>query len=289
MFFRLLNDKRILTIQRYSDEKGNYAYKLCIYSTINGDVCDINIDIEEIKNIFITDDENVIFQTIKYEKYFLKIIKIKKYNIEEIWKLKYGAYGTQLQKLLNNNFLIGYNLYIYERDKLTCVKNLENIYENAGIGTTLQINENEIVIYCQQSGKLFGEYDALLLFDLETDKKINTLKLGDATREHKMFFAGGDNLLVDRGNIYGCKILLVDIKNMTIKNEFDYMLILKNCFSLNEKLFIYNSGGSLTLFEFEDSKTLVLKEEVEMGCLFTCKYPGNKLITCDDGVIAIYG
>ena len=50
MFFRLLNDKRILTIQRYSDEKGNYAYKLCIYSTINGDVCDINIDIEEIKN-----------------------------------------------------------------------------------------------------------------------------------------------------------------------------------------------------------------------------------------------
>ena len=76
---------------------------------------------------------------------------------------------------------------------------------------------------------------------------------------------------------------------MTIKNEFDYMLSLKYCFSLNEKLFIYNSGGSLTLFEFEDSKTLVLKEKVEMDCLFTCKYPGNKLITCGNGVIAIYG
>ena len=79
----VLKDRRILTIQEYFNERGKKFQKLCVYSTKNGFLCDINIDIEDCNSIFQMDDENVIICG-----YINKLLKIKNNNIEEITSIK---------------------------------------------------------------------------------------------------------------------------------------------------------------------------------------------------------
>ena len=88
----ILNDRRILTHQKYYNENG-LSYKLCVYSAENGFICDINIDFEDIYNFYQMDDGNIIIGICDPSSYEFKfnadkyqIIKIKKNSIEEIWK-----------------------------------------------------------------------------------------------------------------------------------------------------------------------------------------------------------
>ena len=303
----VLNDRRILTIQKYNNEEGKKLFKLCVYFIRNEFICDINIDFKVITDIFKMDDGNVVLHT---QEYYIKIIKVKKHSIEEIWKLDKEI--AEIGRLLNNNKFLFYikedtgeriqsswfikdktlikyewnhYIYLYEKGQFICEKNINGLYENEGVENVCQINENEFALLACQKGKLYGENDVLIFYDINTNKKIKTIKIGKIEFEHRMLFAGGDNLIVEREQ----KIILVDVKNRSIKNEFNYEIDCKRCICLNEKIFLYYPGGSLSLYEIENSKTIILKEEKKLDCVFTLKYPGNKLITYYNKKFTIYG
>ena len=42
----------ILTSQEYLNEKGETNFKLCVYLTNNGFVCDINVEYSKVNNFF---------------------------------------------------------------------------------------------------------------------------------------------------------------------------------------------------------------------------------------------
>ena len=104
-----------------------------------------------------------------------------------------------------------------------------------------------------------------------------------------MFYIGGDDLILQRDSISGPKFILVDTKNRSIKNEFNYEINVNNCIYLNKKLFLSNYNGDLLLFEFENSKSIILKEKREMHCIIVLKYPRNKIITINEQKVSIYG
>ena len=78
---------------------------MCVYSILNEFVCDINIDIENIIHVFNMDDGNVILYT---NSNLIKIIKVRKNDIEEILKIEEIK---EIKRLLNNYF------YIYKMEE----------------------------------------------------------------------------------------------------------------------------------------------------------------------------
>ena len=55
------------------DEKGETNYKLCVYSTNNGFICDINIEYTNVNSFFQMEDGNVIINGCG-----IRIVKVKK-------------------------------------------------------------------------------------------------------------------------------------------------------------------------------------------------------------------
>ena len=49
-----------MTIQKYYDENGKDLFKLIVYSLKNTFICDINIEFNEVKSLYLMDDGNVI-------------------------------------------------------------------------------------------------------------------------------------------------------------------------------------------------------------------------------------
>ena len=49
-----------MTIQKYYDENGKDLFKLIVYSLKNAFICDINIEFNEVKSLYLMDDGNVI-------------------------------------------------------------------------------------------------------------------------------------------------------------------------------------------------------------------------------------
>ena len=189
--FLVLNDRRILTIQRYRNEDGDKFYKLCVYSITKGYDCDINIDFEDIKDMSKMEDGNILFYTWKN---IIKIIKIKKDEIEEIFRFKEEIYD--IQRLIGNRFLVnkkeetGKKLYLfngkevpeyvwnhyfflYDKGQFKCEKNLKEMYKNEGIQNVCQINENEYVLYMRQKGKIYGENDFIAFYDINANSITN--------------------------------------------------------------------------------------------------------------------
>ena len=309
----VLNDGRILTIQRYSNESGKKLYKLCVYSIINEFICDINIDIEKVKNIFRMEDGNVAIYT---DNNFIKIIKVKKNNMEEIFKLE----GMDEMKSLSNDYfyvyqkedtgeriqsawflkgkelpryVYNYYIYLYEKEQFKKYINITDIYEKENVINICQINNNEFVLFTRQKIKILGKYDFLLYYDAKNNKILKKIKIGKKDEHYwdktNMYYHGNDNLILERDSISGPKFLLVDIKKGDIKNEFHFEIDVRNCIYLNEKIFLSNYYGELYLCEFENSKTISLKEKKNMHCIIALKYFGNKIIACGEKKITLFG
>jgi len=311
----VLNDGRILTIQKYCNEEGKKLYKLCVYSILNEFVCDINIDIENINDIFKMDDGNVILYT---NSNLIKIIKVRKNDIEEILKIEEIK---EIKRLLNNYFYIykmeeteekiqsaffakgksltvyehKYYIYLYTNGQFINDKNITEIVKKTSLNLNniCQTNENELVIFSREKTKLFGDYDYLLFYNTKNNEILKKLKIGKKNEyfwdKNDMFYIGGDDLILQRDSISGPKFILVDTKNRNIKNEFNYEISVNNCIYLNEKLFLSNYYGDLILFEFENSKSIILKEKRELHCILALKYPGNRIITTNEQKISLYG
>ena len=293
-----LNDGRILTIQSYRDEAGHSFYKLCVYSITDGFICDLNIDFEkEIEAIYQMKDGNLIvfFRNIK-------IIKINKSNIEDVWN--FNDKSIYMKKLSKDKFFIKiyadpehtnffnedsakyrYELYKYDKSQLILYKDIDHLYEKEHAVTVCQINDNEYVFYTIEKNSSLGTNQFLIFYDIENDKIIKKLKVGDGDNGFDMLPISKDNLIISGDS----SIILVDIKNRTIRNNYNFNISVEDIIYLNEKVFLYYNRGFLYQYEFENINTIKLKEKKEIESTLISKYPKNKLIVCYNKNITIYG
>ena len=214
-----LQDGRILTTQSYeiNNEK---KYKACIYN-IDYDfvICDICIDIDS--GYIIQMEDNYIINKLdkfanKLDDDKIKVIKIKKYTMEEIQSIKSFAYD--IYKLSNNKILIydfhEYMIYLFQNGKLVFDKKI-TIGNNITLYNALEINEDEIVIYCTKSG-LIGDSFFLIFYDIKNINEKKSLKLGNSSSFTT------DIRLINQNHFiiaFGSKIFVIDIKNRKIIHE----------------------------------------------------------------------
>ena len=302
-----LNDGRILTIQSIHDDDGEDQYKLYVYSIKkNRFECDINIDFEKNIDLLQMNDGNILI--IFYDQ--IKVVKINKNSIEEISFEKKKS--SEIKKLLNENLLIkaladkqppqkaggffanilykpAYDKYLYknEKGKLICYKNLNQLYNNENIIDFCQITDDEYIFTTVKKGLVYGKNNYLSFYDMKGNKKIKTLKLGDAEKSYKnLFLLNKDNIIVSGNN----SIILVGIKNKAIIKIFNYYIYLDDCISLNENSFLFLDNHLLNLYVFEEPNNIRLKEEKKINNSKVLKLRGDKLI-CHNyrNKILIYG
>ena len=287
----LLNDKGILTSQSYENDEGFDENKLCVYSIKKGFVCDINVDYSEEndtpREFILMNDGRVIIKC----KHEIIIIKITKNNIEETWKLDNGEYSIKACKLLKENFLIKMHskrsLYKYENDKLISYKELDTLYKTEDVNDLCQITENEYVLFIRKKGVL-GENCSIIFYDMQNDKKIKTVKVGKGDKYYGQMILINDTNLIIQGEEF---IVLVDIQKQVVIKEYNFDFYLSDIFLLNKRQFLHYRQSKLTLYEFDGTNELKLKEQKKMEIDSIIKYPGNKLITIDsdENKISIYG
>ena len=303
----ILKDGRILTLQDFYDEEGNIIYKLGVYSLKKGFSCDINMDYEYINEWFQVDDGNIIMALGSSKDSEISVVKIKTNKIEKIWTFENEVHN--IKKLLNNNFLLNINLsektiktgffeglkvhnreetiHKYEDGKLILFKSVEKFKKDKEVTNFCQIRDNEYVYYVKLKGKVYGKNDFLIFFDMQNESVIKKLKVGSGENNSDMLLINKDNLLIDgRDGI----IKLIDVKNRLVKNKYTF-----NIYIDNEYIIILNETKFLSLkryisqYEFEESDTMVLKEEIKIRQSLISKYPGNRLIIYYDKNITIYG
>ena len=206
-----LQDGRILTEQRY-ELNNEEKYKVCIYNIDYDFVfCEFCMDMEY--GEIIQMENNNIINHLDHE---IKVIKIKKYTLEEMQSIKTSIF--YLYKLSNNKILIDdlheFMLYLFQNDKLVFNKKI-TIGNNISVDNALEINEDEIVFYCRKDG-LISESYFLLFYDIKNNNEKKSLKLGGESHstDIRLF---NENLFIIAFN---SKILTIDIKNRKIINEY---------------------------------------------------------------------
>ena len=190
-------------------------------------------------------------------------------------------------------------LYKYDNNQLIFYKNIDEFYKSQkDISNCIQINENEYAFYTLEKGKVFGESDFILFYNIETDKIIEKLKVGKGENNHEMTLLNKDNLIISGNGT----IILIDIKDRKIINEFkfDDYLYFDDLLLLNEKIFLYyvyfkkRNTTVLYQYEFENLKNIKLKEKKEIEEFnlndgLIAKYQKNKIIIINSNLISIYG
>ena len=231
-----LQDGRILTMQGYeiNNEK---KYKACIYN-IDYDfvICDICMDIDY-GYIIQMEDNNIIKYTSMENE--IKVIKIKKYSMEEIQSIK--TYFSYVYKLSNNKILIIHGdenlLYLFQNGKLVFDKKI-TIGNNISANDALEINEDEIVFYCDKKG-LIGESRFLLFYDIKNNNEKKSLKIGNYytadTYDIRLINQNYFIIAFDR------KIFAIDIKNRKIIHERKIGDSIIYLFQIDKKYILVNN------------------------------------------------
>lgn len=289
----ILNDGRILTSETHVNEekKENEYYKLCVYSVNDDFKCDISIDYEYVAYFFQMNDGNVIIITLSVD---IKIVKIKENTIEEIWNEKRKGY--KITKLLNENFFLNSKkekqklLYKYDNGKLISYKNLNEIDKKENFRFLCQINENELALFSEKKGILYGTNNYLIFYDMNNEKTIKSIKIGDGEKVFSdLYLLNKDNLIIFGND----SIILVDVKNKKIKKELKYELYLDLCIFLNENWFLSIDYSRVLLYKYEEPNNIILKGKKEIGneIKLISKYPGNKFIIFieKNNKLSIYG
>ena len=318
LFFICLNDRRILLVDENKKED-IYKYRIYVYDLNNNNRCDINYILEDtnkVVNLFQMDDDNLILSIDVEKNHLIKVLKIRRKSIEEIFCIEAICF-QKIYKLFNDRIITYWNSgerqqfeeYWYKEGKLRRyyffdlnedMNRLPKIYDICGL------NKGGFVIYYYTEGKLFGHNAYLQFYDYYSiDMK--KLKLGD--RDHREFES--HMLLIDQNNLIvelNKKFLLIDTKNAIIKNEFKFKFrnpsyALHDFIPLNDKTFLFLFFGEIIQFEFQNSKINLIEERNvldigyhknekndEMYGLVE-KYPDNKLVVYnyDNKKIIIYG
>ena len=290
----ILHDRRLLTVQYYYNEKKENYYKIIVYDLNNGIICDINYDIESIKKIFQMNDDNLIIFFYDIIN-IIKVFEVKRKTIEEIYSFKIKM--DNLFNLFGDKFIaIDFD---FDTDKGICEFlsyenkkiNQLNQYENKKYEfiEACGLNENEIVLFCHQKGKLFGGDKAYLLFyDIKNYKDIKGLKLGNFEYGNKMLLLNDNNVIVELNE----KLILINTKSRVKKEEYFTGLrhFSDKIFRLNNNLFILVVLGKIFEYKADNSGiTVVGKNELMHVKNEISKYPDNQLITKVENRIYIYG
>ena len=172
-------------------------------------------------------------------------------------------------------------IFTYDNKQLIFYKNIQRIYDDEKkINNICQINENELIFYARQKGKIYGENDILIFYDMKTDNIISKLTVGKGENDYYSIKLINMDILIISGEE---TIIFVDIKNRKIINEVKFDIYIPGIVCLNEKSFLYYQGrkiGLLSQYEIEDLKTFRLKEEkkIELEVDNFLIYPGNRII-----------
>ena len=300
-----LLDGRILINYSYKNDEYKEKYKFYVYNLKNNNNCDICFDTDKIYNMIQMSDGNIIIKTIDR----LKVINIKEKEIQNIQTLN-NINGYLLRKLINESILIDskkrFVIYEYTKGRLIYIKNsdykmkkIDKIKEILDICT---INNNEIVIYCEEKGKLFGSNYNLIFYDIKQNNLINDLSIGNAGYDAKIKLMNKNSLIAFKG---GCasderkpELILIDIQKRKIKNK----IVLDNYFSegvfipLNEKIFLIycecpvnDISMKIFQYEIENEKNLIKKGDKDFKNDYIIKYYDNKIIIAKGARISLYG
>ena len=140
-------------------------------------------------------------------------------------------------------------LYLFQNGKLVFDKKI-TIGNNIYVSNALEINEDEIVIYCTKSG-LIGDTDFLLFYDIKNNNEKKSLKLGNSSSSTT------DIKLINQNHFiiaFGSKIFVIDIKNRKIIHEHKTKNIDINLLVLIDKRYILvNNFCDYTLYEIDNS------------------------------------
>ena len=219
-----LQDGRVLTNQCVKINNEIVKSKICIYN-IDYDfvICDICKD-NDFGYITQMEDNNIILEIQEISQHEIKVIKIKKYTMEEIQSIKISF--LIVYKLSNNKILIDtigeYMLYLFQNGKLVFDKKI-TIGKNIHAYNALEINEDEIVLYCNKTG-LIKDYYFLLFYDIKNSNEKNSLKIGNYTSNDFVV----DISLINQNYFiisYEHKIFVIDIKNRKIIYIFEHKQI----------------------------------------------------------------
>ena len=179
-------------------------------------------------------------------------------------------------------------MYKYEKGKLICYKNLNQLYKNENITNFCQISDDEYIFTTKKKKIFSGTKDYLSFYNMKSNKILKTLKLEDTNNDYiKLFLLNKDNLIAFMDN----SIILVGVKNKEIINVFNYSLYVEDCIFLNEKIFLNTDYSTLTRYEFEEPNNIQAKEKMKIRYNSKIlKLRGNKLIGHNyEHTISIYG
>ena len=294
----ILRDGRIITNQKVyygdGDDEEDGENKLCVYSIKNNKIkCDINIDYQYSNNCIETSDGNVIM--VFSDK--IKIIKIHQKYIEEIQNLnlkkaKISVFFYKdnfLIKCLAENqpskakgffadlfYVYDQCLFKYENGNLISYKNLNELYKKEKVKAIAQINSNEYALLSQKKGVVYGTNDYIIFYDMITDKKIKSLKIGNGERYGNLLLLNKENLIVFRDY----SLVLIDVKNRKTNKEFKYEMDIYEFTLINETSFLYKQNGKICLYKLDGAHNIVQKGDAELTDSYEqlFRFPGNKLI-----------
>lgn len=286
-FLMMLYDRRLLTHQKYYNDQNDLINRICIYDLSINMICDINYDLKgEISKIFQINDNKIIIYIESVLASILKIFKIKKKSIEEIYS---AECGFDIHQIMNEKFLIVEDIiiiYSYKNDKLIEESNIK-INNKFYIINVCSINENEIALYCTKKGKIYGENAYLQFFNIK-NQELKKLKLGDYDNGKQMLLFDKNNLIVERNG----KLVLIDPVKKSIKKEFknERDQNFERIILLNNKTFlVVGSNNNLYQYEINNNNiNLIFKKLLENSSCFD-KYPHNRFISKNGKEIVIYG
>ena len=105
---------------------------------------------------------------------------------------------------------------------------------------------------------MLGENCSIIFYDMQNDKKIKTVKVGKGDKYYGQMILINDTNLIIQGEEF---IVLVDIQKQVVIKEYNFDFYLSDIFLLNKSQFLHYRQSKLTLYEFDGTNELKLKEQ----------------------------
>ena len=235
----ILQDQRILCLQKFYDKDEKEKYIFFIYNTNNSFKCDFSLETNNVNNMFQMNDGNII---ISYNCHggIIKVVKAKKKCFEIIQDLddfNYNIYKISEEMVVIRDYNCLY-FFSYEKGKLiskNCKENIDHIHD------LCCINNSEIAIYYYKEGKFFGYNAFLLFYDIKYYMKKKTLKLGNWEYGKLIKLINENTLILHRNS----KILIIDTLNRIVKKEIRFGYNIFSIILLNKNNFLLGTYDSI--------------------------------------------
>ena len=181
-----MNDRRILLVDENNAIQENIGkFKIYVYDLNNSNRCDINYILEDttnVYNLFQMDDDNLIFPIRGEPNSLIKVLKIRRKSIEEIFCIEALVFN-KIYKLFNDRIITNralrtqFEIYSYKEGNLSRIYFFD-LYEDKSryphITDICGLNKEEFVIYYYTDGKLFGQNAYLQFYNrLGITNKLN--------------------------------------------------------------------------------------------------------------------